>query len=603
MNNFRISFERPLFLLLLLPAFLLILLPFLRFPKNRRRSVKRIAPVVLHLLISLLLVLVIAGVSVVTKSSKQTVMILMDISGSMDQVSDEVEEKTQELLTDLPKDAQVGVLAFSENETLLIDPKSNQRTLSSVPAGGTGSDIASVLEEASSFFSDDYAARMILLSDGEETNSKAESMASYLATNGVEVDVMYFDTAAGSKEMQINQVSTVSSCYLGDQIELTVEVESNYEEEIVLTLLDNGEMIQETPVEVQKGTNLYTLSTIAKTSGIRAYSVELTNMADAGITVSTIGLGYTSSTLENMATIGSGRYYYVSSTKDLPDIMLSETEQVVVNAIIENETSVQIAKNEEVLEGVTDEMIPTLSGYIGLTEKQDATVLLKTEDDRPILTSWQYGHGTVTVFSGDLTGSWSENWYNSSVGQYLISQICTGFVDLEDAESSMMAEVKVEGTNVSFTVTTAEKEEGDSVLATVMTSAGETNLELLSNGKGTYSATINVAESGIHSLVFLQKNAADENVDYYMTSFSINYSSEYDEFRDDGETVLMHLAELTGGIVSQDVKTLATKKPNEIYISQNPLALLSILILVMLIVDIAIRKLRLKDIKRVLGIH
>ena len=62
----------------------------------------------------------------------------------------------------------------------------------------------------------------------------------------------------------------------------------------------------------------------------RGYSEAVSNAAKDGITVSTIGLGYSSSILESMAESGSGRYYYVSSASDPPNIMLSETEQEMI---------------------------------------------------------------------------------------------------------------------------------------------------------------------------------------------------------------------------------------------------------------------------------
>ena len=98
MSNINVVFEHPLLLLLAIPAFAIILIPFLRLPKRRRGNFRKIAPVVIHLIVVTLLILVIAGFTLVRDTDEKAVMLLVDLSDSTQSVQDAVAAKAQELL-------------------------------------------------------------------------------------------------------------------------------------------------------------------------------------------------------------------------------------------------------------------------------------------------------------------------------------------------------------------------------------------------------------------------------------------------------------------------------------------------------------------------
>ena len=66
----------------------------------------------------------------------------------------------------------------------------------------------------------------------------------------------------------------------------------------------------------------------------KGYTEAVRAAAADGITVSTIALGFNGRVLERLAKEGGGRYYNVTNAMELPEIMLSETEQVTVDSKI-----------------------------------------------------------------------------------------------------------------------------------------------------------------------------------------------------------------------------------------------------------------------------
>ncbi len=139
-------------------------------------------------------------------------------------------------------------------------------------------------------------------------------------------------------------------------------------------------------------------------------------MAEEGITVSAMALGFSSNVLKNIAENGGGRYYAVTDAADLPSIMLSETEKVTSDPLVEKTAAV-------VLPGGLPAGLPDITGFIGTTLRKDAELLLRAEGGAPLLARRQLGEGTVTVFTSDLTGEWTASWQNSEAGKAELKQI------------------------------------------------------------------------------------------------------------------------------------------------------------------------------------
>lgn len=147
-----------------------------------------------------------------------------------------------------------------------------------------------------------------------------------------------------------------------------------------------------------------------------AYEQLVYAIAADGISLSTIAVGYDSPVLARIAEAGGGRYYTVLGIGDLPDIMLRETEKVAFEPLIEEETSV-------LLPGGLTVSLPPLMGYMGTTLKDGAQTLLETGRGDPLMARWQVEGGTVSVFTSDLTGSWTEAWRDNGQARSWLRQI------------------------------------------------------------------------------------------------------------------------------------------------------------------------------------
>ena len=100
MTNFSINFVNSYYLLLLIPALILTLLPYFRLAKKYRRTRNRIVSIVFHLIIMVLSVTVLAGItfSYDKPNTENEVMLLVDVSFSGEENEQDKNEFVKDVL-------------------------------------------------------------------------------------------------------------------------------------------------------------------------------------------------------------------------------------------------------------------------------------------------------------------------------------------------------------------------------------------------------------------------------------------------------------------------------------------------------------------------
>ncbi|MGM9665418.1 MAG: hypothetical protein ACI3XX_02630, partial [Eubacteriales bacterium] len=84
-GKFNVNLDRPILLLLIVPALVLGIIPFFRLHKNRRMASKHIIPFIIHLLVVSILATMISGVRITEIDATPTdtnVIVVADMSES-----------------------------------------------------------------------------------------------------------------------------------------------------------------------------------------------------------------------------------------------------------------------------------------------------------------------------------------------------------------------------------------------------------------------------------------------------------------------------------------------------------------------------------------
>ncbi|MDC0935518.1 VWA domain-containing protein [Pirellulales bacterium] len=130
-------------------------------------------------------------------------------------------------------------------------------------------------------------------------------------------------------------------------------------------------------------------------------------MADAGVTVSTVALGQADKQLlAQIAEVGRGRYYETDDPGNVPQIFTKETMQAAKSAIKEDLYAAVQTADHAILAGYQDADLPFTLGYVMTEAKPTAQLLLAVETGDPLLAVGRYGLGVGLAYTSDLTETW-----------------------------------------------------------------------------------------------------------------------------------------------------------------------------------------------------
>ncbi len=137
---------------------------------------------------------------------------------------------------------------------------------------------------------------------------------------------------------------------------------------------------------------------------------------EEGITLSSVAVGQGAdvSLLADLAREGGGLYHFTDDPSTIPSIFAEEVTLATRSYIVEQEFFPRQSSPSPILQGI--ESAPKLLGYVGVTAKSAAQVILVNPDSPnpdqpdPILAAWQYGLGRSVAWTSDATGRWAQNW-------------------------------------------------------------------------------------------------------------------------------------------------------------------------------------------------
>lgn len=278
-----INFDNPLLLLLLVPILLIVIGSFIWSVNKENKSVNNTISFICHIVIGVLLVLTISKTTLEIVVTKIEIYVLADISYSSKDNLDLIDEYIQNIEENAPRNSKIGIVCFGKDYQLLVKPGEDIISVKNSNIDDSATDIYSALEYTASLFSEDVIKRIVIISDGEETNdSNIVSLSQSLSQEKIYIDAIYLDNnlKEGTDEIQINQVDYVTSTYLGEKETVSVVVQSNIDTKAIITLYKNNEVYKQKALSLTEGYNSVLFDLDTEIAGLNNYELKLESNTD-----------------------------------------------------------------------------------------------------------------------------------------------------------------------------------------------------------------------------------------------------------------------------------------------------------------------------------
>ncbi len=251
MSNIYFTFDYPWLLWLLIPTVLLAVIPHFRTKKKYRRNRNSIISLVTHTMVIVLAVLLLSGMVMhydIPNESNQ-IILLVDASYSNQQEQEQKDEFVKRILDVADDGFQAGIVKFGFDQAYVsklsydMDEVYDSYLRSENPAA-YATNMEEALKHAASLFDNPQSAKIVLISDGIETDGSLLSTIKSVSARGIKVDVKCFPNGEYN-DVQITGVQTPDENIIPDEsFNLVVNMQTTRIGQFYdLVVYDNGQEI------------------------------------------------------------------------------------------------------------------------------------------------------------------------------------------------------------------------------------------------------------------------------------------------------------------------------------------------------------------------
>ena len=242
-----------------------------RISKRRLNTIK-----VLLGLASLCAALAVTGFSWAKEVDRMAVIYALDQSRSVAGHSAETTEALQSAIDTMQSDDVAGVVVFGGRAATEILPSARpnigERRMS---VAKEATNLEQGIRHALADIPEGYAGRVVVVSDGVETDGDALAAAAIAAGRGVRIDALAIDRKA-KPEVAVSSVRVPQKATKGEPIEVRVLTHSSQATAVQVTVSRSGLTIAKGVTQIGKGEDLIILRDVAPDPGVHRYDVEVT---------------------------------------------------------------------------------------------------------------------------------------------------------------------------------------------------------------------------------------------------------------------------------------------------------------------------------------
>ena len=278
MNNFK--FNNPWLLFLLIPLVALTIVGFFLMKKEKRYSKKNIISFSLHLVMAVLISFAFADPQYLAIDKETDVYVLVDASASEKTSVDRLDQTIKDIRDEALKtpNTKVGVIPFAKEAKTLVELGGNFDTLNDVYSDETFDYSATNIENALLYtaekFNPDAYKRIVLISDGNETDGEAINTIETLMEQGITVDVVNLE-ADFPVEISLSGINYTDNTYLNREESVEALINASTPGNVKVNLYKDNSLIESKNAYLGNGANVVTFPLDTSTRGEFSYRVEV----------------------------------------------------------------------------------------------------------------------------------------------------------------------------------------------------------------------------------------------------------------------------------------------------------------------------------------
>lgn len=275
-----IRFAEPAYLLLLIPAAAGLVFSY-RHVHGMMRGRKALAFILRAALVACLIIALAAPESK-RPNVGLSVIFVVDRSDSIGDADKKFAiEYVNNALESLAPEDEAGVVVFGSDAVIDIAP-GNLRRLTRILSvtDGISTDLAAAIRLASASHSDGKSKRLVVLSDGNETEGEAAEAAAAAAADRAQIDYIALGKNRDKTEMTVLDLSAPSEIALSQPFDLKATVDSSVNAEAILRLDRDGVIVSESSVTLTPGKSQLLISDVVDKPGFHRYRATLAAKGD-----------------------------------------------------------------------------------------------------------------------------------------------------------------------------------------------------------------------------------------------------------------------------------------------------------------------------------
>lgn len=252
----------------MIPAFGLILSSSLKKRSLGRKKIEKYASTGLYLLAAATAVLILSGFRIETNRVDTSLVVLEDRSLSMESMTQTVEADMQTLVDQSKSDEHVERMVFADDAVLW-----NEAPEDLLKYKRQTTNVANALYEAENLFRKNMKKRIVLFSDGIETDGNAQTVAALLAHQGVRIDAVQYERKWAAPECEVLSVEMPAKAIQGQSLRAKVTLKSNCAMVGKLKIYDETKLVREDSIKIKEGISQYSYRLVPEEMGMRVFQV------------------------------------------------------------------------------------------------------------------------------------------------------------------------------------------------------------------------------------------------------------------------------------------------------------------------------------------